>query len=77
MTMAEVQTVNIVQMDKDDLKEVRSFEDNPSGNEQAEAVFSEYAMNKGALAEEVTSFVEDGYYETEEYQLFLTHSSFA
>jgi hypothetical protein len=78
MTMAEVQTVNIVQMDKDYLLGVRSFEDNPSGNEQAEAVFSECAQKKGCLAEEVSGMIADGgYYETKEYQLFLTHSSFA
>lgn len=75
--MAKIQTVNIVEYADDDLLGVTSYEDNEEGNKEAEAQFKQCVIENGAdmSDEDAESFIEDGYFEQGNYQLFITHSN--
>ena len=72
--MAQIQTVNVIEYSDDALIGVTAFPDDESGNKEAEAHFKKCATENGAVEEDIESFIEDGYYETGLYQLFLVHS---
>lgn len=76
--MSKLQTINVVEYASDDLSilGVSSFSDDEEGNREAEQLFKELVLedNKDVTEREIDLFIEDGCYETETYQLFLTHS---
>jgi hypothetical protein len=72
--MAKIQTVNVMEMANDDLLGVTSFIDDQEGNQEAEALFRERAIENGCEEKDVDSFIEDGYWEEGTYQIFLSHS---
>ena len=67
-------TVNIIEMNNNDLVGHQSFTHDDEGIKEAEKIFKDEALAKGATEEEIESFLDDGYYESSHYQLFLTHS---
>ena len=71
----KVDTVNVVEYADDDLLGIRSYSDDDEGNHEAEECFRAAAKEHGAHDNELAVFVEDGYYESGTYQLFLTHST--
>jgi len=72
-----VSTVNIIEYANDAVIEVRSFTDNESGNKEAEeayhAIIKEH--DPDATERDIEMFLEDGYYEQGDYQVFLAHSA--
>ena len=75
--MSKIQTVNIIEYAGDDLIGIHSFSETPEGNQDAEAWFKDVVKENGSSVsdDEMEAFLEDGYYEQGDYQLFLTHSS--
>ena len=70
-----IKTVNVIEFADDDLLGITAFEDTPDGNKEAEAHFRAGLVEAGVTAEDIDSFVEDGYWEQGTYQVFLSHSS--
>jgi hypothetical protein len=70
-----IKTVNVIEFADDDLMGITSFEETPEGNVEAEARFKKLLEEQDVPAEDIDSFVEDGYWEQGTYQLFLSHSS--
>ena len=70
--MAKINTVNVIEMADDDLLSITSFTDDEAGNKEAEARFQICAQENGCDPKE--SFIEDGYFEQGNYQLFISHS---
>jgi hypothetical protein len=70
----QVKTVNVVSYADDDLLGITSFSDDKEGNKEAEEHFRQILLESEVPEEDVDSFVEDGYWEQGEYQVFLTHS---
>ena len=70
----KISTVNVIEMEGLDIASVESFSEDEEGNREAKASFKKKAMNKGATKDETESFLEDSYYESGHYQLFLAHS---
>ena len=70
-------TVNIVEYATDSIIGLRSFSDDPEGNKEAEETFRSVIKEHDSEVtdEELDAFVEEGYHEQGDYQLFLTHSS--
>jgi len=73
----KVSTVNIIEFSGDSLQGMTSFNDNEVGNREAEMLFFKLVMENypNMLEEEIEGFIEDGYFEQRDYQIFLTHSS--
>jgi hypothetical protein len=71
----KIDTVNVIEMNDNDLISVQSFEESESGNKEAEVAFSKLALSKGSTQDEMEVWLEDGYYETGNFQLFLSHSA--
>lgn len=70
----KVETIAVVEYDEADpkyLKTVTTFENTPEGKTEAQTHFRQCAIENGATEDEVDEFVEDEYYETGTYQLFL------
>ena len=66
--------VNVIEYVEDDITGVTSFSSDQAGNKEAEEHFAACAKENGALDEDIESFIEDGYFEQGNYQLFLIHS---
>jgi len=73
----KIDTVNVVEYSGDDLVSITSFEETSEGNIEAGEHFTALLTENGAwvTAEEIESYVEDGYWEQGDYQLFLSHSA--
>jgi hypothetical protein len=73
----KLETVNVIEYADDDLLGISSFDNTPEGNAEAEARFKATLVELGdSLSDEdISSFVEDGYWEQGSYQLFLSHSA--
>jgi|GEM_PF-2287084 len=69
-----IDTINVIEIADDDLQSLRAFPDDEEGNAKAEELFSKVAKENGAHDDELPAFLEEGYYETGNYQLFLVHS---
>lgn len=70
-----VNTVNVVEYIGDSLSSIRSFTDDEQGNKEANEMFGRIAKENGGDESEMEFYLEEGYYETGDYQLFITHSS--
>lgn len=70
-----IATVNVIEITNGTLQGVHSFRDNKIGNKQAEQVFVEFLKENTSLTEgQIALCVEDGHYDTNGYEIFLTHS---
>ena len=71
-----ISTVNVIEYIEDSVQSVRSYEDNESGNVEAENIFKIIVKENDSeiTNEELEVIIEDGYYEQGNYQLFLVHS---
>ena len=72
----KVDTINVVEYADDSLLGVTSFSNDEAGSIEAEAHFRAVAKENTpeVTDEEMASFVEEGYHEQGDYQLFLTRS---
>jgi len=72
-----VSTINVIEYANDTVLGVRSFTDNESGNKEAEEVYRSIIKehDPDSTIHEVEMFLEDGYYEQGDYQVFLAHSA--
>ena len=70
----KIDTVNVIEVENDDFQSIISFAEGAEGNIEAEADFKTKAIEHGATEDEMEVFLEDGYYESGTYQLFLSHS---
>ena len=67
--------INVVEYVKDDLVGVTSFSNDEEGVKEAEAHFTKCAKDNGIYdIQDIDSFIEDGYFEQGEYQLFISSS---
>ena len=71
----KVDTVNVIEYAEDDLQGIVSFDETPEGNKEAEAHFKSILEENKVDAEDIDSFVEDGYWEQGSYQIFISHSN--
>ena len=71
----KVDTVNVIEYAEDDLVGIVSFDETPEGNKEAEAHFKAILEENEVPAEDIDSFIEDGYWEQGSYQIFISHSS--
>lgn len=72
----QLNTVNVLDLENDEVLELSAFEASDEGREAARDLFKakvksrDEAMDEG----EIQIFLDDGYYETGAYQLFLIES---
>ena len=70
-----IATVNVIEITNGTLQGTHAFRDNKIGNKQAEAVFRSFLKENTTLTEgQIDLCVEDGHYDTNGYEIFLTHS---
>ena len=72
-----MQTINVIEYANDEILQVKAYEDSPEGNEEAQTCFKTIIKEHTSEVtdEELEGFIEEGYHEQGDYQLFLTHSS--
>ena len=68
-------TVNVIEMVDGNIIGLISFSDNKKENIEAEKLFAKIALENDCKKRDIESYIEDGYYENGDYQLFLTHSN--
>lgn len=72
----KAQTVNVIEYSNDVIKNVNSFSDDNEGNAEAEEHFKTIIQecDSEVTDEEMEVFVEDGFHEQGDWQLFLVHA---
>lgn len=71
-----ISTVNVIELMGESNITIRSWNDNPEGNAEAEKIFRACLKENASVSDEdVEACIEDGHYEEGTYQLFLVHSS--
>lgn len=70
----KLNTVNVIEYRDDAVFAAHSFTDDEIGNKEAEELFSKCAKDNGAADEDLEACIEDGWYESGTYQVFLTHA---
>lgn len=68
-------TTNVIERIESGNLSVKSFPDDRDGNGEAESHFKASALAHGAKECDVDSFIEDGYFESGDYELYLVHSN--
>ena len=73
----KIKTVNVIEYVDDSIIGLTSFNDDQEGNQEAEAHYKIIVKEHDpeVTDEEMEVFLEDGYYESGEYQAFISHSS--
>lgn len=73
----KIDTVNVVEYCDDDLVGIHSFDETSDGNIEAQECFASILKEHGSnfSPEDIESYIEDGYWEQGNYQLFLSHSA--
>jgi len=73
----KINTVNVIEYANDAILSVDSFSNDEEGIKEAEEHFKAVIKELGdkITDEEAESFIEDGYFEQSEFQVFLTHST--
>ena len=73
----KVNTVNVIEYAGDTLLGVVSFDNTPEGNQEAEEHYKKIILEHcvDCNEAELSSFIEDGYFEQGDYQIFIKHSS--
>ena len=71
-----IKTVNVIEYENDAISKVTAFEESDTGNQQAELLFREIVKMKSGVVteEELNVFLDDGWYEQGDFQLFIIHS---
>jgi hypothetical protein len=71
----KLSTVNVIEITNGTMQGVHAFADDAEGNQQAEALFRKFLKENTELTDgQVDLCVEDGHYDTNGYEIFLTHS---
>jgi hypothetical protein len=73
--MKMLNTVNVIEKRDETTISLRAFPETEEGNKAAEKIFAEILDENETTVENIDSYVEDGYWESGTYQLFLVHSS--
>jgi len=75
--MQTIDTVNVVEYSDDSILGMKSWEENEAGNKEAETTFKDIIKEHDldVTEAELDVFVEDGFHEQGDYQIFLVHSS--
>jgi len=70
-------TVNIIEYAEDDLLSINSFDETSDGNIEAQECFTAILKEQGdnLTDADIESYIEDGYWEQGNYQVFISHSS--
>lgn len=73
----KVNTVNVIEYADDAVFGIKSFSNDPEGIKEAEECFKEVIREHGdnVTEEEAENYIEDGWFEQGNYQVFLTHSN--
>ena len=77
MKTTAIQTINIIEYANNTVTGIRSFADNKNGNKEAENLYCSIIKehDPDTIEPELDLFLENGYYEQGDYQIFLTHST--
>lgn len=70
----KLNTVNVIEYADNTVLGITSFSNDEEGIKEAEAHFSALAKEQGVEEGELNAFVEEGYYEQGDYQLFVINS---
>ena len=77
--MKELSTVNVIQMSNGVIDEIKSWQDDEEGNQQAEIYFHDAMMLniKNIVEEDIEVALENGYAESTSglYSIFIVHSA--
>jgi len=73
--MAKLNSVNVVEIIGCLVQEIDAFSDDQEGNNEAEELFRKKALENGATAEDMQTYMDDGCYCNGDYDIFLVHSS--
>lgn len=68
-------TVNVIEYFNGTIQEVNAFNDDPTGNAEAELLFERKANENGMLKADLDDCLAEGIFEEGDYQVFLVHSS--
>lgn len=75
---SQVRTINVIESSNGQIQRIRSFPDNLNGNTAAEKFFANQIRKHNPSTTiplaKIEGWLEDGIYESEGYQLLLTHS---
>ena len=71
----KINTVNVVEYERDCILSIVSFQDKYIGNKEAEKLFVEKVKENGGEMEEMKDFLDEGCCLLRDYQIFLVHSS--
>ena len=71
----KVDTVNVIVWEDGTLQSLNAFTEDDVGSKQAEDAFSALAIGHGCPVDDVDSYVEDGHYEKNGWEVLLAHSS--
>lgn len=72
--MAALNAVNVIEYLNGTIMNVSSFTDDAEGNKEAEELFIRIATENGMEEQHKEMCLEDGLFETGDFQVFLTHS---
>ena len=73
-TMSKIDTVCVVETVEGLLTGVCSFDETAKGNNEAEELFKQIALENGGEQEELESCFDNGYFDKGTYAVFITHS---
>jgi hypothetical protein len=73
----KIDTINITEYANDAVLGVHSFSNDKDGVKEAEECYKAIILEhqEDATESEMDIYIEDGYFEQSDYQVFLTHSS--
>lgn len=71
----KLNTVNVIETINEDVRSIRSFTDDAEGNKQAEELFANCFSENGGESVALNFHLEEGYYSSGSYGLFIVHSS--
>jgi hypothetical protein len=75
MKLNLIATVSVIEITNGTMQGVHAFNDDIEGNLGAEALFRKFLKENTELTDgQIDMCVEDGHYETNGYEIFLTHS---
>ncbi len=70
-----MKTINVIEHNGETITNLKAFEDNETGNKAAEKIFRRYAKANGANRNQVNFHLDNGFYSSGDYTVFLVHSS--
>ena len=73
--MSKLNTINVIEYASGAIQQVFSYENTDEGIKEAEEMFVHLAVGNGMNKDDTEYCLDDGLYEQEEYQVFITHST--